>query len=160
MDNMEVGYTTAVWDAEVEMMRPGRTVHKQSFCSRIGASERIVSIRCKKTVDGKYLAYTPSMVNEEWRTYDACLTCESRSQAVEPDWRKAHCTNTDDNMIDAPKGKGAYHHWQNMKAKHCDNCTIEEECGEYALVAGLPYGIWGGIAPRERSRIRSERGLR
>ena len=35
----------------------------------------------------------------------------------------------------------------------CERCPIRAECLEYALVANVPDGIWGGTTPHERREI-------
>ena len=43
--------------------------------------------------------------------------------------------------------------------EECNKCPVQRECGEYAIAAHEPYGLWGGLTPRERQQIRSgERG--
>lgn len=41
----------------------------------------------------------------------------------------------------------------------CSICKDENDCAEYAIVNGLAHGIWGGTSPRERAKIRQDRGL-
>ena len=36
----------------------------------------------------------------------------------------------------------------------CDSCPVAVQCLEYALVDRIPYGMWGGLTPPERSRLR------
>jgi hypothetical protein len=42
--------------------------------------------------------------------------------------------------------------------KLCGQCPVKNECLEYALESYEPYGIWGGLSPRERVRIRVQAG--
>lgn len=35
----------------------------------------------------------------------------------------------------------------------CARCPVQESCLEYALVANIPYGVWGGTTPYERREI-------
>jgi len=35
----------------------------------------------------------------------------------------------------------------------CETCPLKTQCGEYALAAREPYGIWGGMTPRKRQAI-------
>lgn len=37
----------------------------------------------------------------------------------------------------------------------CKQCPVQKECAEYAIAANEPYGLWGGLTPRERQRIRN-----
>ena len=39
----------------------------------------------------------------------------------------------------------------------CANCTVRDECLEYALVNYEKHGIWGGKSERERRRMRNAR---
>ena len=42
----------------------------------------------------------------------------------------------------------------------CAGCVVREECGEFALAAGIREGIFGGLSERERRKVRRERGSR
>lgn len=37
----------------------------------------------------------------------------------------------------------------------CGQCEIKAECLEFALQADERHGIWGGLTPRERARLRT-----
>lgn len=39
----------------------------------------------------------------------------------------------------------------------CAQCPLRHQCLEYALSAGMPAGIWGGLSTGERERIRAAR---
>lgn len=39
----------------------------------------------------------------------------------------------------------------------CASCDVRAECLEYALTNGEKFGIWGGLAERERRAIRRRR---
>lgn len=32
----------------------------------------------------------------------------------------------------------------------CKTCPVLNECREYVLLAGEPYGVWGALTPKER----------
>ncbi|MFA5891192.1 MAG: WhiB family transcriptional regulator [Actinomycetota bacterium] len=36
----------------------------------------------------------------------------------------------------------------------CAQCTVQEDCLEYALVNDERFGIWGGLSERERRRLK------
>jgi len=36
----------------------------------------------------------------------------------------------------------------------CADCTVREECLEYALDNDERFGIWGGLSERERRRLK------
>lgn len=38
----------------------------------------------------------------------------------------------------------------------CKMCPVQKECLTYALVANEVHGVWGGLAPKERSRLRAK----
>ena len=40
----------------------------------------------------------------------------------------------------------------------CRNCPVVTQCLEYALDNKEMFGIWGGLSPRERQRIRRDMG--
>jgi len=37
----------------------------------------------------------------------------------------------------------------------CAQCAMRQRCLEEALTRGERYGVWGGLGPKERSRIAS-----
>ena len=37
----------------------------------------------------------------------------------------------------------------------CGKCPIASECLEFAMNTNENYGIWGGLTPRERMKLRS-----
>lgn len=39
----------------------------------------------------------------------------------------------------------------------CSTCPVRQECLDYALAAGETEGVWGGLDPRERYRMRRGR---
>lgn len=44
-------------------------------------------------------------------------------------------------------------------ARHiCRNCHVLLECAQWGL-EHEPYGVWGGLSPRDRREIRRERGI-
>lgn len=36
----------------------------------------------------------------------------------------------------------------------CSQCDVQVQCLRYALDSGEPFGIWGGMTPRERHALR------
>jgi hypothetical protein len=45
-----------------------------------------------------------------------------------------------------------------MALNICAECSVKQECAEYALKWEL-HGIWGGLTERQRKVIRNERGI-
>lgn len=41
----------------------------------------------------------------------------------------------------------------------CALCHVRQDCLEYALVNDERYGIWGGLTPRARDKLRRRRGM-
>lgn len=39
----------------------------------------------------------------------------------------------------------------------CRQCSVQEECLEFALATNQQYGVWGGTGEKERARIKLER---
>lgn len=35
----------------------------------------------------------------------------------------------------------------------CAGCPVRDECLDWALAAGMPYGVWGGTTEQERRRL-------
>ncbi len=46
--------------------------------------------------------------------------------------------------------------WEPARAI-CNKCPVRTECLEYALAADEREGMWGGLSPEERKRLRKER---
>lgn len=42
----------------------------------------------------------------------------------------------------------------------CNECSVRDQCLEYALNNKEQFGIWGGTSERERRRLRRERARR
>lgn len=38
----------------------------------------------------------------------------------------------------------------------CHDCPVEDVCLEHALINDEPWGVWGGMSPRERDEYRTE----
>jgi WhiB family redox-sensing transcriptional regulator len=43
--------------------------------------------------------------------------------------------------------------------KYCDNCAVQIECLNYAIDNSIKDGIYGGMAPKQRYRIKRGRKL-
>lgn len=40
----------------------------------------------------------------------------------------------------------------------CGECPVRQACAEWALRTGEAYGVWGGLTPTERFRLRRRDG--
>lgn len=69
-------------------------------------------------------------------------------------WADAVCSQTDPEAFFPKKGGSV----AAAKAT-CATCPVIAQCAEHALTNEADYGVWGGLSPRERARIRRRRGL-
>lgn len=69
---------------------------------------------------------------------------------------EANCTSVDPEAFFSQAG-GAYENINVLK-RVCANCTVVNDCLEYAL-ENMVQGYWGNTTEHERSRIRSARGI-
>ena len=70
-----------------------------------------------------------------------------------PDWmQKAACRGLDPELFYPQRGITT----KEAKAV-CDSCEVCALCLEYALVNGEKFGIWGGLAERQRRKLRQRR---
>ena len=37
----------------------------------------------------------------------------------------------------------------------CEGCAVTRECLGHAILAGENWGVWGGMGPRQRRRVRA-----
>lgn len=69
-------------------------------------------------------------------------------------WKKdAACKDMDSYMF-FPE-QGANHHFKKAK-KVCARCPVYKQCMNFAIVNNIPYGVWGGLTPKERERSTAE----
>jgi hypothetical protein len=63
----------------------------------------------------------------------------------------ARCAETDPEIFFPPADDPA------AEARRiCAQCPVREDCLAYALDADERYGIWGGLDPKERQRLRRQ----
>lgn len=73
------------------------------------------------------------------------------------DWEdQAACAGTELDLFFPPKGGDAPALVGGAKAI-CAGCTVRMECLEFALRNDIGFGVWGGLAPAERRRVRDRR---
>ena len=41
----------------------------------------------------------------------------------------------------------------------CRECSVQDDCLEFAIVSSEKFGIWGGLSERERRKIRRQRAV-
>lgn len=74
--------------------------------------------------------------------------------AHEWDWQlHARCRGADSAVFFSPHGeRGRARARRVEKAKNlCRECPVLATCREYAINAGEPYGVWGGLDSAERA---------
>lgn len=52
------------------------------------------------------------------------------------------------------------HDKNNTAIKICNSCFERYECLTFALAEEMEFGVWGGIAPKERGTLRRKLGIR
>jgi len=68
------------------------------------------------------------------------------------DWRKeALCAESDPELFSPSTGESA-----DAAKKICASCDVRAQCLAYALENDERSGIWGGLSPLERRRLRSK----
>lgn len=74
-----------------------------------------------------------------------------------PDWfDEAACRGMDSDVFFS--GRGEVDKMREAKAT-CARCPVREPCLEHALYNGEREGLWGGVAPRPRVKLREARGI-
>lgn len=69
----------------------------------------------------------------------------------EGDWReRALCAQTDPEEFFPPEGGAS-----RQAKKTCAVCEVRSECLSWALANDERYGVWGGLAERERHRLKT-----
>ena len=65
------------------------------------------------------------------------------------------CRTVDPEVFFPPDSeRGPIRQRRELQAKqYCESCPVLERCREHALMVQEPYGVWGGLTPRERDRI-------
>jgi WhiB family transcriptional regulator, redox-sensing transcriptional regulator len=64
---------------------------------------------------------------------------------------RALCAQTDPEAFYPEKGGST-----REAKKVCRNCEVRAECLEYALATEQDCGVWGGLSPQERRRLKRE----
>lgn len=63
---------------------------------------------------------------------------------------RALCAQTDPELF-FPERPGVS---PRLAKQICAGCPVRVECLEYALRNGERFGVWGGLSPKERARLR------
>lgn len=60
----------------------------------------------------------------------------------------ANCASTDAEVFFPEKGRST-----GPAKRVCANCTVQQQCGEYALANHEKYGVWAGMSERDRRKV-------
>ena len=71
-----------------------------------------------------------------------------------PSFPEAACAGIENPDLFFPESKEELARVLPLLRKTCDSCIHQAECLQYALNEGIKQGIWGGMTPAERERIR------
>lgn len=77
------------------------------------------------------------------------------SEGLDLAWQDfANCKGADPDLFFPERGAST------RQAKSiCRECSVRDECLEFAIVSSEKFGIWGGLSERERRKIRKERQI-
>ena len=68
-----------------------------------------------------------------------------------PEWmRRAACSGM--THLFFPEGSGPP---PNEARLICEGCAVTRECLGHAILAGENWGVWGGMGPKQRRRVRA-----
>jgi WhiB family transcriptional regulator, redox-sensing transcriptional regulator len=89
---------------------------------------------------------------------DACRRCVGSvylwMRPIEGEWvRDAACAQTDPEAF-FPYGETSTE--VRLAKAVCNGCEVRTECLTYALEVDEQWGIWGGLTPRERKRLKKK----
>jgi WhiB family redox-sensing transcriptional regulator len=72
-------------------------------------------------------------------------------------FERAACRGKPEELFFAPESKGVSLHYYDRGKTICRDCQVRLTCLEYALEHNEKFGLWGGVGPRERARMRQQR---
>ena len=128
--------------------RPTRT------CTRCGLPVHETGSRC---TDCRYpYAKETAMPAQRSRTLPRPGSTDEHEKGA--DWREdAACKDTDGALFFQPDGRESVSDQANRIAdakSYCDRCPVRNLCLQIALDTGEQEGIWGGLDPDERRRLK------
>jgi WhiB family redox-sensing transcriptional regulator len=70
-----------------------------------------------------------------------------------PAWQEqASCRGVDPDLFFPERGEPA-----GPAKEVCSGCVVRSECADYAIARPEKFGVWGGMAERERRKMRHDR---
>lgn len=103
------------------------------------------------------------MATPKWERVRTGLAYTWWESWTTPDWGWTPCqelSDMDKDLLFFPPPQDVSekrYHKRKLVDPICGECPVRQECGEYAIQAGIPHGWWGGMDPQERTAIRRER---
>lgn len=85
---------------------------------------------------------------------------EALSEAIDAAPTVVPCTNTDPDLWfpdDSDRGQSDTRSRYRVAKKLCAECPVQQLCLEYAIIQQEEYGMWGGLTPVERLRLRGRK---
>lgn len=78
-----------------------------------------------------------------------------QAEGIDMAWQDfANCRGADPDLFFPERGAST------RTAKGiCRECSVQEDCLEFAIVSSEKFGIWGALSERERRKIRRERKI-
>ena len=71
------------------------------------------------------------------------------------EWRElSACRDSDPNLFFPTGSTGPAVDQIEVATAICDQCSVQEECLQYALETNQEAGVWGGYAEDDRRRLR------
>lgn len=67
----------------------------------------------------------------------------------------ARCKGEDVNFW-FPEMGGMARHQAEAARNYCASCDVQMECAQYAIDEKIPDGIWGGLSPDQRQKMRAK----
>jgi WhiB family redox-sensing transcriptional regulator len=78
-----------------------------------------------------------------------------QNEGIDMAWQDfANCRGADPDLFFPERGAST-----RMAKSICRECTVLDECLEFAIVSSEKFGIWGAMSERERRKIRRERQI-
>jgi WhiB family redox-sensing transcriptional regulator len=56
------------------------------------------------------------------------------------------------------RNDGQYQVSYTVAKQLCNSCPVQNLCAKYAIYANEPEGVWGGLSPKERQKMRAALG--
>lgn len=82
-----------------------------------------------------------------YQLYEKLIKAIDEAETIVP------CRDTDPDLWFVEHAEVGYSY--KLATQLCATCPVQNLCATYAIKAGEEYGIWGGLTPRQRQKMRS-----